>query len=330
MSSLEQHHTVHTVAVAAPADVVYGLVAKVTDWPQHFAPNVHVEQLAFDEHQERIQIWAIAHGVPRTWISRREFDPQARSVRFRQEVSSPPVASMGGEWVVKEEAPGQCVLTLHHDFTAVDDNPEGVALIESATDRNSNAELAAVKELAEKHERLGELVFTFEDTVEVNGPVAKVYAFLNEAPAWPERLPHVARIDLTEDTPGLQVMEMDTKAADGSLHTTRSVRVCFPEHLIVYKQTKVPPIMGAHTGRWILEERGGVTFATSQHTVTVRPEAVEEVLGAGRTVAEARGLIQKALSTNSSTTLRHAKAFAEASAGRSPAGSGGGAAVEAG
>lgn len=311
MSTLEQHHTVHTVAVAAPADVVYGLIADVTAWPQYFAPNVHVEQLALDDDSERIRIWALAHGTPRTWISRREFDPDSRSVRFRQEVSSPPVASMGGEWVIKEESDTACVLILHHDFTAVDDDPEAVRLIEDAIDRNSKAELAAVKELAERHDRLAELVFSFEDTIEVDGPAARVYDFLNDAARWPERLPHVARLELTEDIPGLQLIRMDTRAADGSVHTTESVRVCFPEQLIVYKQTKVPPVMTAHSGRWILQERGGRTWVTARHTVTVNEAAVRDVLGPDGTVAEARRRIQHALSTNSSTTLRHAKAYAE-------------------
>ena len=55
-----------------------------------------------------------------------------------------------------------------------------------------------------------------------------------------ERLPHVARVVLTEDTPGLQFLEMDTRTKDGSTHTTKSVRVCFPDTRIAYKQITLP------------------------------------------------------------------------------------------
>ncbi|MEU9924049.1 hypothetical protein AB0H51_22625 [Streptomyces griseoluteus] len=70
--------------------------------------------------------------------------------------------------------------------------------------------------------------------------------------------------------------------------------------------------MSAHTGCWTLTPRGGGVDATSQHTVVVKPEAVEKVLGAGRTVADARNYVRNALSTNSRATLNHAKAHAEA------------------
>lgn len=100
MSVTTPHRTLHSVAVAAPAEVVYGIVADVTMWPQYFAPNVHVEHLEQDETSERIQIWAFANGEVKTWVSRRTLDAAALRVEFRQEVSTPPVAAMGGTWVV--------------------------------------------------------------------------------------------------------------------------------------------------------------------------------------------------------------------------------------
>jgi aromatase len=140
-----------------------------------------------------------------------------------------------------------------------------------------------------------------------------VYAFLDRADLWPERLPHVARLDLTEDEPGVQRMDMDTRSPDGSTHNTTSVRVCFEDrNMIVYKQLRVPVAMSGHTGRWVIESLGdGTVRATSWHTVTLDPEGVRAALGPGATLAEARALVRKALGTNSSTTLRHAKQFAE-------------------
>ncbi|MFD8492867.1 aromatase/cyclase [Amycolatopsis sp. NPDC059657] len=311
----ERHHTLHSTAVAAPAKVVYDIVADVTRWPEFFAPNVHVEHLAKDERSERIQIWATANGAVKTWISRREFEPEKLTVSFRQEVSVAPIASMGGTWVVTAVDETSSLLELHHDFTVVDDAPDGLAWINSALDRNSGAELAGIKEIAERADRLDELMFTFDDTVRIEGDGADVFDFLNRADLWPERLPHVARLDLTEETPGLQVMAMDTRTADGSVHTTESIRVVFGTDRIVYKQTTVPALMTAHTGRWTIAEAGDGVDVTSRHTVILKPEAVTKILGDGKTVADAREYVHRALSTNSTNTLNHAKAYAEARRG---------------
>ncbi|MFJ1755850.1 aromatase/cyclase [Kitasatospora sp. NPDC088134] len=311
----EQHRTLHSTDVAAPAEAVYAIVADVTKWPQYFAPNVHVEHLEQGEGTERIQIWATANGEVKTWVSRRELDPENLVVTFRQEVSQAPVASMGGTWKVTALDGSHARLELHHDFTAVDDLPENVAWINAALDRNSESELAGIRELAELGSELDDLVFSFDDTVHVAAAGADVFDFLNRADLWPERLPHVAALDLREETPGIQVMTMDTSTADGSVHTTTSVRVVFGTDRIVYKQIAVPALMTAHTGRWTITETDGGVDVTSRHTVTLKQSAIERILGAGKSVADAREYVHRALSTNSTTTLKHALAFAEARRG---------------
>ncbi|MFD7666453.1 aromatase/cyclase [Streptomyces sp. NPDC059788] len=315
MSVPGKHRTLHSITVAAPAETVYGIVADVTTWPQYFAPNVHVEHLERTADTERIRIWATANGEVKSWTSRRTLDAAGLRVDFRQEVSQPPVAAMGGAWVVTPAGDAACLLELHHDFEAVGDDPAGVEWITAAVDRNSAAELDGIKELAEAAGELDELVFTFDDTVHMAADGADVFDFLNRADLWPERLPHVARLDLTEDEPGVQVMAMDTSAADGSVHTTESVRVVFGRDRIVYKQTTVPALMTAHTGRWTIEPAGDGVDVTSRHTVTLKPSAVEKVLGAGRTVADAREYVHRALSTNSTNTLKLARDHAEARRG---------------
>ncbi|WP_405845630.1 aromatase/cyclase [Streptomyces sp. NBC_01518] len=307
----ESHHTLHTTEIDAPARVVHDIIADVTRWPVFFAPNIHVEHLERGERTERIHIWATAGGEVKQWTSRRDLDPETHTVRFRQEVSAAPVASMEGTWCAKALSASRTRLELHHDFTVVDDAPEHVAWVRAALDGNSDAELAGIKRVAERHDEMDALMFAFEDTVHIAGEADDVFDFLRRADLWPQRLPHVTRLDLTEDEPGVQVMAMDTKAADGSVHTTESVRVVRGADRIVYKQTTVPALMAAHTGSWTLVPRDGGVDATSHHTVVVKPEAVEAVLGAGRTVADARAYIHRALSTNSKATLGHAKQYAE-------------------
>ncbi|MFJ1902117.1 MULTISPECIES: aromatase/cyclase [unclassified Streptomyces] len=312
MSSERVYRTAHSVEVAAPAGVAYGLISNAVQWPLFLPPNVHVERLDFDGQNERLRMWATANGEVRSWISRRVQDPQARRIDFRQQHPQAPVETMNGTWTVEERPGGTSVLTLLHDFTVTGDRAEDAAWVERAIDTNSVAELDHVKRLAERWPRLDELVLSFEDAVRVKGPSELVYDFLYRVSDWPELVPHVARLELTEDTPGVQVMAMDTRTADGSTHTTESVRVCFPQAgRIVYKQTTTPALMDAHTGEWsVLPDESGVTVI-SQHSVVLREEAIESVLGEGADLAQARRYVREALGRNSTATLNLAKRHAE-------------------
>ncbi|MFF6918404.1 SRPBCC family protein [Streptomyces sp. NPDC012466] len=312
MSAERVHRTTHEVTVAAPAGVVYGLISDAVRWPLFFPPNVHVEQLEFDGDSERLRMWATANGQVRSWTSRRLLDPALRRVEFRQELPAAPVQAMGGTWTVDALGADRSRLTLLHEFTVADDAPDDVAWVERATDTNSRTELDSLRRLAEQWGRLDELVLSFEDSVRVHGPAELVYDFLYRIGDWPELVPHVSRLDFTEDEPGVQVMSMDTRTADGSSHTTRSVRVCFPHAgRIVYKQTATPLLMSAHTGEWsvVPDETGVTVFA--QHSVVLREENIARVLGEDADLAQARRYVREALGRNSTATLELAKKHAE-------------------
>ncbi|MDC0772616.1 aromatase/cyclase [Streptomyces sp. HD] len=302
----------HEITLAASADEVYRMIAEVENWPRIFPPTIHVEHVERGEREERIRIWATANGEAKSWTSLRVLEPERRRIAFRQEIPAPPVAAMGGAWVI-EELPGHTArVRLLHDYRALDDDPEGLAWIDEAVDRNSRTELAALKKNIERARTGSDLTLSFEDTVRVDGQVADVYAFINEAHRWPDRLPHVARTSLTEDTAGLQTLDMDTRAKDGSTHTTKSYRVTFPHRAIAYKQVTLPALMTLHTGLWTFDEQAdGAVAATSQHTVVLNPATIEGVLGPDATVDDARRYVRDALGANSRATLGHAKAYAE-------------------
>jgi len=302
----------HDIAVSAPAAAVYRLIAEVENWPRIFPPTVHVDHVERSGQQERIRIWATANGAAKNWTSRRWLDPGALRIDFRQEVSTPPVAGMGGTWLVEPTSDSESRVRLLHDYRAVDDDPDSLAWIDAAVDRNSRSELAALKASAELASGpAADLALSFEDSVRVDGAAKDVYDFINEAQLWTERLPHVARVVLQEDSPGLQVLEMDTRTKDGSTHTTKSVRVCFPHSRIVYKQIMLPALLALHTGYWRLTDDGAGVTATSQHTVVVDTANITKILGAGAGVPQAKDFVRNALSANSLATLGHAKEYAE-------------------
>jgi aromatase len=302
----------HEITAAAPAETVFRLIAEVENWPRIFPPTIHVEHVERGDRDERIQIWATANGEPKNWTSRRTLDRENLRIDFRQEVSTPPVAAMGGAWIIEPVSATESRIRLLHDYRAVDDDPGHLAWIDEAVDRNSRAELAALRTNVERAHADAGLTFSFEDSVDIDGAAKDVYDFIDAAQLWSERLPHVATVRLTEDTPGLQTLEMDTRAQDGSVHTTKSYRVTFPHHRIAYKQVTLPALMTLHTGYWTFTENETGVTASSQHTVTLNTENITRILGEDATVADARAYVHNALSTNSKATLGHAKAHAEA------------------
>ncbi|MGW6823945.1 aromatase/cyclase [Streptomyces sp. NPDC055005] len=301
----------HEITIAAPASDVYRLLADVVNWPRIFPPTIHVDRVDFNGTHERIRIWATANGQPKNWTSRRELDPQGLRITFRQEVTTKPVASMGGAWLVEPLDENSSRVRLFHDYRAIDDDAHDLLWIDEAVDKNSRSELAALKRNVEFAHGAEDVTFSFEDTVTIDGSAKDAYDFVNDAHLWSERLPHVATVRLTEDTPGVQTLEMDTRAKDGSVHTTKSHRVTFPHHKIAYKQVTLPALMTLHTGYWTFRDTDHGVTASSQHTVTLNTDNITRILGPDATVADARAYVHTALSTNSLATLNHAKTHAE-------------------
>ncbi|MEV5850318.1 aromatase/cyclase [Streptomyces sp. NPDC090075] len=302
----------HEITVSAPAAAVYRLIAEVENWPRIFPPTIYVDHLERAGDTERIRIWATANGEAKNWTSRRVLDPGRLRIEFRQEVSTPPVAAMGGTWIIEPLDESTSRIRLLHDYRAVDDDPDGLRWIDEAVDRNSRSELAALKTNVELAHAAEEVTFSFEDSVRIAGSAKDAYDFINEAHLWQERLPHVASVRLDEDVPGLQTLEMETRAKDGSTHLTKSYRVCFEGRKIAYKQVTLPALMTLHTGYWTFTQDADGTTASSQHTVVLNTANISRILGPDAGVAEAREYVHTALSTNSRATLGHAKAHAEA------------------
>jgi len=299
----------HTIDVAAPADAVYRIIADVSLWPLYFPPTVRAERIAGGDTDEIIAIWASAEDRLRTWHSHRRLDPGSRTVAFEQTRPQAPVAAMGGAWTI-EETPEGCTVVLDHFYRAADDDPEAHALITRAVEGNSLAELGRLKHAAELGERENGLVFEFSDTEEMTCTQEEAYAFIYEAAAWPERLSHVARLDLREDAPGMQRMEMDTRSPDGSLHTTVSFRVCEPGSRIVYKQTILPKALQAHNGEWLFATRpDGTVTITSRHQVMLDPVGLAGLPVPPASVEDAHDAVRQALGANSRATMVAVRSF---------------------
>ncbi|MGW2643523.1 aromatase/cyclase [Streptomyces sp. NPDC001393] len=299
---MRTRHTEHVITVPAAADTVYDLIADAERWPAIFTPTVHVTYLPPGPGgEQRLRIWAFAGDSVKSWVSHRTLDRDARRIGFRQTEPAPPVAAMRGEWVVTPAGDTSRVV-FRHWFCAEGDDATLLDRIEEVVDRNSLAELESLRLAAGRTH----LLVDFEDEVAVGGGQRKVFGFLAEAGKWPGLIPHVARVELTEEPQGVQHLEMDTVESSGGddIHTTVSVRVLLPADTIVYKQTTLPAFLHAHVGSWHVREDG---TTVARHTVVLKEEAITAMLGPEATVEQAGALVRRSIGGNSVATLCRAR-----------------------
>jgi aromatase len=304
VSSPEPQIVQHALSCAAPASLLYDLVADVTRWPTIMPPFVHVEHLERSETDELFRVWGLIGDQVRTWVSRRHHDAERQRITFEQESNDGSFAYMAGQWEF-EQLDGESRVTLEHRFAVNGDSAERDRTV-AGVDNNSMRDLAALCQLSAFGYAIDELVFSFSDQVRLPVGTAEAYSFVERCDLWPDELPYVGRVALNEPRPGVQFTEMDTVTADGYAHTTQSVRLCFPSHSIVYKQLIPPSLLVGHSGSWEFSADGDGTLAVGRHTVAINPSVVGSVLGAECTLAAARESLRAALGANSRATLSQA------------------------
>ncbi|WRZ87686.1 hypothetical protein OHB54_45825 [Streptomyces sp. NBC_01007] len=296
-----------TVPVAAPAGVVYGILADAVRWPVLLASVLHAERMDFDGVEERLHVWDLVDGRVRTTRVRRRLRPHARTVRFEEEDIARRGEPVTGTWSVRGAGEERSLLSLHLDSV-----PAGPAA------RALGLRLEQVRQVAERWDRLDELLFAFEDEARAEGPAELLYDFLYRVQDWPGSIPHVECADLVEDRPGVQVTTLDSCAGDdGRTVTTRTVRLCFPHAgRIVYKDTAAPEPIAAHTGEWSLVPDACGTRIVCAHQVLLREEAVGPALGEGTSLLEARRYVREWLGRAGREALELARWHAESAVRR--------------
>ncbi|MEU3255886.1 SRPBCC family protein [Streptomyces sp. NPDC006997] len=310
-----------TVHLAAPAGVVYAVLADAATMPLYFLPCVHVERLHFDGEHERARMWALMDGQLTSWTSWRHLDPVARRIEFSQQRpnSAPGAAPASGDAVsgslcgvlsVRERGTHTTELQLRYG-ARTPGAPPPPCWQSWISHLGSRGQLAGLKNFAEQWTRLDDLVLSFEDSVRINGPAELAYDFLYRAGDWPDLVPHVTGAHLTEDAPGVQRLALQT-LTDTGRRSTSSVRICFPHAgRIVYKQTACWDLLASHTGEWsVVPDATGVTV-TSRQSVVLREEHYGSGPGAERALASARRQVRTVLGQNCLALLALAKQHAE-------------------
>lgn len=307
MSGERVDRATHHVHVSAPAGVVYAVLADGAKLPLYCSQSIHVECLENDGDRERLRMWSLVDGRVQAWTTWRTPDPVERRMEFRQKLPGSPLDSVRGVLSVRSEGPHDTRLELRY---GLDDEPD-TEWVEQVVGHDIHAQLLQLKSFAERWTRLDDLVLTFEDSLRIKGPAELAYDFLYRAADWPELVPDVTRVGLTEATPGVQRMTLQRLTETGS-HTTAAVRICFPHAgRIVYKQTETLPLLAAHTGEWSVTPDETGTTLTSRQTVVLREEDITAVLGPHADLADARRHVRARLGHDSLTLLGLARRHAE-------------------
>jgi aromatase len=294
---------VHVLSCAAPPSVLYDLVADVSRWPAILEPVIHVQHFGWSGQTERYRVWALVGDQVCSWGSHRTLDPEGGRIIGEREPDKLPVTGIVGRWDFRPLDGGSRV-EVRHRFTFDGSSADRDRII-AAIDDNSTRDLTALCRLATLGHPVDELVFSFSDQVRLPVSAAEAYSFIHRADMWPEVLPHVSRVVLTEPQPGVQDMEMDSVTSDGRVHTTRSLRLCFPNERIVYKQILPPTLLLGHCGAWDFAEDGGAVV-TARHTVAINPGSVAEVLGPDHSLADVRDYLRDVLGASGRATLERA------------------------
>ncbi|WP_328406276.1 aromatase/cyclase (plasmid) [Streptomyces sp. NBC_00390] len=304
--------TVHRGTAPVPPEFLFDVVADAEKWPQFFAPAVHAEYLERGDDTDVVRRWFLTPDEDvKVRTARRHLDRDGLRITLDDTEPDASRVSSRVEWTFTNVSDGAAEVELRHELVPA----EGLTTADrealaTELERNSAAQLAAVVDQGNRRELLEQLVLSFEDPLFVAGRPEDAYEVLYEADKWPDRIAHVSRLDMTEDVPGIQFFDMDTKTPDGVPHTTRSVRICLEPRLIVYKQTTLPPLLDAHTGHWRFTTTPEGLIVSARHTVTIKPSALS-LLGEGTTIQDARKYLRNVLSANSMKNLQLAKAFAE-------------------
>jgi acyl carrier protein len=152
-------HTEHAISIEASVDRVYGILADLKGYERLFPPTQSVEILDEGSGYQVGRLVVDVGGRLQSWVTRRELDAQRALIRYRQIETAPLIGHMSGEWRCYPLGGSSTQLVLTHDFVVREPLNGRVAglpveqaeeALSGAVERNSHADLAAVKAEAER------------------------------------------------------------------------------------------------------------------------------------------------------------------------------------
>lgn len=139
----------HTTRIAMSPRNVFELVANVDRWRALLDSLVSVEHLGFDGVCERVRFSKRVNGVTQGMNMMLELNPKRMQVRFRHVDVLPPLASMGGLWLVLPKGRSSSMVALDHYYRVTDNSPVTAARVEAQIAEESTSMLTALRDTAD-------------------------------------------------------------------------------------------------------------------------------------------------------------------------------------
>jgi ribosome-associated toxin RatA of RatAB toxin-antitoxin module len=300
--------SVQSVTVAAPAEVLYDLIADVEQMRRIFIPVIHTAYLERGESTDRVERWTWERHLDgvRTWRARRHLDRAAGRISFQHENPNPPLQAVQGEWSFKSLGENLTQVELRHEIEIDGDGEDATRAVEML-DRGAGMQLGRVKQFAEEREEVGEREVSYEAELVINQPIEDVFNYFYQADRWAERIPHCLGTRVREDTPLMQMVEMDVQVPSGAVHTTKQARACFPYREIRWRQLEgLPPLDEALYGYMVFTQTDEGVLVRAGQTEVLKPTGVAK---RGWTMTEAKEHVAEVRGGRSLDALKSAEDF---------------------
>ncbi|WP_329333627.1 SRPBCC family protein [Streptomyces sp. NBC_01352] len=143
-------HTQNEITIAAPVDLVWDMTNDVESWPQLFSEYASVEIMSREGNRVtfRLTMHPDENGKVWSWVSERETDRDALSVRARR-IETGPFAYMNIVWQY-EKVPEGTRMVWTQDFAMKPDAPVDDAWMTDNINRNSKTQMALIRDRIEQ------------------------------------------------------------------------------------------------------------------------------------------------------------------------------------
>lgn len=146
--SLTTRGMTHRLAIAAPGELVFGVLRDASHWSFLDGLNVYSERVSGDERDHELRISVVVNGALSSSHCRRFLDPAGQRILFEHPTPEAPLVRLAGGWSVTEGTDadeGLAVVTLNHEYEVEDGAAELSSWIHRSIDDYGQRELAALK-----------------------------------------------------------------------------------------------------------------------------------------------------------------------------------------